>query len=130
MDPMTVETHLQMTTGQFITLIVFLVINTAAIAAAWYRFGYRISKVENDASKTRQDILELKAKNTSESHMQLRKEHDLLAEDTRNIAKGTTHKLDAITITLSDIREKLNTHIEIHKDRECNQGRKSPTNRN
>lgn len=128
MDPISTETTLQMTTFQFLTLIAFLVINTAAIAASWYRFGFRISKVESDARKTRQDILDLKTKNTSEAHIQLRKEHDQHVVDARCMAKETADKLDAIKDVVNEISKKFDTHIEIHKDRERHPRRKPPSN--
>jgi hypothetical protein len=127
MDPITIETNIQMTTSQFITLLVVLVMNTSAIVAAWYRFGYRISKVENDARKTRQEILELRAKNTSEAHIQLRKEYDQHVTEARCVAKDTADKLNIIIKSQQEIGEKLNTHIEIHKDRERG-SRRRPTN--
>ena len=128
MDQIAVETTLQMTPEQFITLIIFLVVNTAAIAASWYRFGFRISKVENDARKTRQDIIELRAKNTSEAHMQLRKEYDDHVMSARCSAKRTDEKLDEISRTVNKIASDLSTHLEIHKDRERNPRRKPPHN--
>ncbi len=131
MDPITVETSIQMSTHQFITLLIVLVFNTSAIVAAWYRFGFRISKVENDQLATRQEIIDLKAKNTLHSHSQLRKEYDNHVCESRKISRETTEKLDAIKDVVNGIAEKLNTHVEIHKDRERNlrnPRRKPPNN--
>ncbi|MBE0663742.1 MAG: hypothetical protein IH597_14905 [Bacteroidales bacterium] len=124
MDPITVETIFQMTTTQFITLIAFLVVNTTAIAASWHRFGARITKIESDALQTRQDIMDLKQKNTSTAHTQLRKEHDEHVINAHRSAMITDKKLDDIKDAVNKIASTMETHLEIHKDRENNQRRK------
>lgn len=118
MDPISAESTIQMTTFQFIAMLTFLVVNTAAIVASWYRFGYRISKVERDQVLADKCIKALESHNTPFYHQQLRDDYDKHLSDSRYSTDKNSLTLEKINTTVNEIKERLNTHIAIHEDRE------------
>lgn len=132
MEDVTNLTNVSLPLWQFIALCSFLIANTSAIIAAWYRYGYRISNVERDNKEMAESLKKIQSDYINRTAQEELAKRIIKIEDSYITKETYINHIDAsacafrdftdmlkdVKSMISSLQSKVDVHLAIHSERE------------